>query len=148
MRVAGFLIIFLTTSCSAAQKPSSAEERGRVIGARLDSASIGDTITLRSLVSGVGDSLYVFPPYTPDSVVTRALGFHWPELERTSIRDYDNVTLWVLTANGSVVAWHEQLRTVDLADLERGCPYPGDARFAVDSAPANGRGWRRLVAVH
>jgi len=95
----------------------------------------------------VGDSLYVFPPYTPDSVVNRTLGFRWPELDRTSISDYDDVTLWVLVANGSVVAWHEQPRTVDLADLGRGRPYPIGARFAVDSAPGNGPGWRRLVAV-
>jgi len=89
----------------------------------------------------------VFPPYTPDSVVNRSLGFRWPELDRTSISDYDNVTLWVLVANGAVVAWHEQLRNIDLADLGHGRPYPIGARFAVDSAPANGPGWRRLVAV-
>ena len=144
MRPVLLLSLWFAVSCSSTQKDSPAHEQGRVIGARLDSAKIGDTITIRAFGGSIGESWYIFPPYTPDSVVNGSLGFHWPEIEYTSIRDYDDITLWVLVAHGSVVAWHEQPATLDLADLERGRAYSIDARFVVDSTN-NGPGWRRLT---
>ena len=94
------------------------------------------------------DRMFVFTPYTSQEEIERRLGFRWPDIHRTRIWMDDAVVLVVFVRGDSVVAWHDEPRSLDLNGITRPEPYPPDsARFVVDSAPANGPGWLRLRAV-
>jgi hypothetical protein len=84
---------------------------------------------------GPGDwqRLYIFGPYTPYERIHEALGFHWPDAERTSIEYNDGVNLVVFVKGGEVVGWLEHPRgRGDLVDVANEVGYARDeARFVV-----------------
>jgi hypothetical protein len=80
------------------------------------------------------ERVYLFAPYTPTEGIYQALGFRWPEVERSSIRSNDGVNLVVFVRGGEVVGWFEHPRNRgDIAeDVARAEGYARDeARFVV-----------------
>jgi hypothetical protein len=50
---------------------------------------------------------YVFPPYTSEGEIERALGFNWLSVRFTTIEVSDSVNLLVFVREGRVVRWLE-----------------------------------------
>ena len=79
------------------------------------------------------DRLFIFHPYTPDTSIHEALGYRWPDAERTSIGWNDGVNLVVFMKDGRVAGWFEHPRyRGDLMYMASVDGYPREkARFAV-----------------
>jgi hypothetical protein len=77
------------------------------------------------------EQVFFFHPYTPHESVHQALGFHWDEVERTSIEGNKGVVLVVFVRGGRVVGWFEHPRNRgDLIELATGKGFlRGQARF-------------------
>lgn len=92
------------------------------------------SLDLAALTPFAWDRMYVFGPYTDHSRVERTLGFKWPEYAQTTIASSDSVCLLLFVAEGRIVHWCEQPRSVDFVKLAGPHGYsPSDARFMVDS---------------
>lgn len=92
------------------------------------------------------DRLYIFHPYTPDSSIYEALGYHWPDADRTNIGWNDGVNLVVFTKRGQVEGWFEHPRNRgDLTRVASQGGYPREkARFVVALDQEN----RLVLATH
>lgn len=78
------------------------------------------------------DRVFVFGPYSTSEEVESSLGFDWREYADSSIEGSDSVCLVVFVADGSVAAWYDQPRSVDLIELGRPDGYSrGEAVFSV-----------------
>ena len=77
--------------------------------------------------------MYVFGCYSSRASVEKALGFKWPDFDKTTIESSDSVVLVVFVQNGKVVGWYEQPRSVELGYLANDEGYtPSEAVFDVD----------------
>jgi hypothetical protein len=87
--------------------------------------------------------MYVFGPYTSHEHIHDSLGFHWRDVESTTIDSSESVNLVVLVGGGKVVHWFEHPRHLgELRDLVNSLGYARvNARFFVRLAGAD----RRLV---
>jgi hypothetical protein len=78
------------------------------------------------------DRMFVFGPYTTKSEVDTALGFEWPDYQKTGIEALDSINLVVFVEDSTVVYWYEQSRIIELVRLENGKGYPrSDAKFRI-----------------
>jgi hypothetical protein len=77
------------------------------------------------------ERVFFFHPYTPHEFIHQSLGFHWDEVEQTSIDRSDGVVLVVFVRGGAVGGWFEHPRNRgDLGALATGAGFPrGQARF-------------------
>jgi hypothetical protein len=63
------------------------------------------------------DHKFVFDCYTSRKTVEDALGFRWPDYERSAIQHSDGVVLIVFVRDDRVVHWYEQPRWIELGGL-------------------------------
>jgi hypothetical protein len=100
------------------------QQVGRGPGAVVDLAQVGPTDW---------DRVYIFHPYTSTETIQQALGFRWPDAERTSIESNDGVNLVVFVKGGESVGWFEHPRNRgDLTGIANMAGYSRkDARFLV-----------------
>jgi hypothetical protein len=94
----------------------------------------GTVVDLAQIGPSGWERVYLFGPYTPHESIHQALGFRWPEADRTSIRSNDGVNLLVFVRGGEVAGWFEHTRNRgDFAeDVARTEGYARDeARFVV-----------------
>lgn len=66
-------------------------------------AGDGSSVDLRTFSPVEFDSLVVIGPYSSQSQIDAALGFPWPQAERSGIRDSDGVTLLIFLRGQDVV---------------------------------------------
>jgi hypothetical protein len=100
------------------------------ITSTVDEAS-GTQLRMSDLTDFAWEKLYVFPPYTSQKRIDRALGFEWSDPSGISVKD--TITLLVFVDDGEVVSYVAPLRAeADFADLSEGSPWtPETARFHV-----------------
>ncbi len=100
------------------------------ITSAIDGAS-GTQLRISDLTDFAWEELYVFPPYTSQEQIDRALGFEWSDPSGISLKD--TITLLVFVDDGEVVGWVEPLRfEADFASLSEGSPWtPETALFRV-----------------
>ena len=119
------------------------ELRSRVLWRQVDRGP-GTVVDFAQLGLPKWDRVYIFQPYTPRQAIYEALGFQWPDAERTSIEYGHGLNLVVFVKGMEVVAWFEHPRNRgDLVDLANMAGYSeNQARFvvALDSE-------RRLVLI-
>jgi hypothetical protein len=79
------------------------------------------------------DRMYVFGCYSSRASVEGALGFSWPDFNKTTIESSDSVVLVVFVKNGKVISWYEQPRKIGLSHLANDKGYSrSEALFIVD----------------
>jgi hypothetical protein len=102
------------------------QQVGRGPGAVVDLAQLGPTDW---------DRVYIFRPYTSAETIQQALGFRWPDAERTSIEFNEGVNLMVFVKDGESVGCFEHPRNRgDLTGIANMAGYSReDARFLVVS---------------
>ncbi len=101
----------------------------------------GTLVDFANLAPFAWDRMYVFGPYTPHEHIHHSLGFHWEEVESSSIASSDTVNLVVLVGGGKVVHWFEHSRSQgELYELANSSGFArADARFFVRPAGGDGR---------
>lgn len=72
------------------------------------------------------DTMYIIPPYCPRSDVETALGFAWPEYERTDIERNECINLLVFVHDGAVTEFLRIHRGTDFAAETHLRPWPAD----------------------
>lgn len=79
------------------------------------------------------ERVYFFHPYTPPQYIHQVLGFHWDDVDRTSIGSDEAINLVVFVRDGRAVGWFEHSRNRgDLKALANGTGFPRDqAQFRV-----------------
>ena len=80
------------------------------------------------------ERVFLFPPYTPTSAITEALGFPWEGADRTGIATRDDIVLLVFVTGRRVVRFSEFPRSLgDFSEIEFGRGLsPADAKFRVE----------------
>jgi len=125
----GLLVWLIQTVWSAVWSAALAEWRSPRVGAQVERAPA--VVDFDPFGPSDWERVYFFHPYTPHEYVHQTLGFHWDELERTSIQDNDGAVLVVFVRGGRVAGWFEHPRNRgDLTELATGVGFPrGQARF-------------------
>ncbi len=78
------------------------------------------------------DRMFVFEPYTSREMVEKAIGTTWPGYRLTSIENNDGITLVLFMKSGSVAAWYQQPRFVDLCEISNPKGWDrSEAKFAI-----------------
>lgn len=78
------------------------------------------------------DMVYFFGPYTSQSTIDEALGFHWPGVAGSSINGYKGSNLIVFTKGKEVVHWFDYSRgKLELPEMPDTGYTPADARYMV-----------------
>ena len=100
------------------------------ITSTVDGAS-GTQLRMSDVTDFAWEELYVFPPYTSQEQIDRALGFEWSDPSGISLKD--TITLLVFVDDGEVVGWVAPLRSeADFASLSEGSPWtPETALYRV-----------------
>lgn len=111
LATAAFLTALLATSLTSAcaGDPESVrwargEAVGRLVAELLQQKDSVDTVNLADLAPFRWDSLYIFPPRTPVSVVDSVIAIPWGGAELSGIARVDTAALLVFTDGGEVVA--------------------------------------------
>ena len=127
-RVPVIVVLALATLLAlSACADSGLDER---ITSTVDGAS-GTQLRISDHTDFAWEELYVFPPYTSQEQIDRALGFEWSDPSGISLKD--TITLLVFVDDGEVVGWVAPLRSeADFASLSEGSPWtPETALFRV-----------------
>jgi hypothetical protein len=100
----------------------------------------GATVDLAEVAPFAWDRVYVFGPYTPHDYIDTCLGFHWGEVESTTIDMHEGVNLVVFVRDAEVVHWFEHPRNEELEDLADPNGYAREqAKFKVERVGADQR---------
>lgn len=79
------------------------------------------------------DTVHFFGPYTSQSQIDEALGFHWPGASRSSINGNKSSNLIVFAKGNKVVHWLDYPRTLKLPNSLPGSHTRAEARFMIRS---------------
>jgi hypothetical protein len=121
-----------------------AEYRSRALWRQVERGP-GSIVDFTKLGPPDWDKLFIFHPYTPKSSLNEALGYRWPDAERSTIEWNEGVMLVVFMREGRVVGWFDHPRNRgDLQDVASTEGYPREkAQFIVLLDQAH-----RLVLAH
>lgn len=111
-----------------------AELRSRALWRQVQGGP-GAVVDFTQLGPSGWDRVFIFHPYTSESVILEALGHPWPDADRTSIGWNDGVNLVVFTRAGRVCGWFDHPRNWgDLLFVASRSGYPREeALFTVVS---------------
>lgn len=74
-------------------------------------------MNLASVTEFVWDRVLIFGPYTPAKTVKEALGYDWPEADRTGLEMSDGFTLLVFESKGQVAKHFMLQRSIEFEGI-------------------------------
>jgi hypothetical protein len=109
-----------------------AEYRSRALWRQVERGP-GTVVDFTKLGPSDWDKLFIFHPYTPKDSICEALGYQWPDAERSTIEWNESVMLVVFMRGGLVVGWFDHSRNRgDLQIVASRDSYPREkAQFIV-----------------
>ena len=82
-----------------------------------------NTVSFSAVTQFKWDKVYIFTPYTGQTEIDTALGYHWSSSAKNRIAESETESLIVFTRNGKVVQYVEFPRS--LGSFESSLTYPG-----------------------